>query len=93
MRTVENRTDEKSSKICLFMKVQIVCDFGSIGVTGPRLFPSVRHGSDVHRGGRVSVEGGVELERRGIRDGETLQSSTGEKWLGVIKTQGRSIER
>lgn len=59
-RTVENRSDEKPGKIGLVRKVNVVRDFRSIRVVGPRIFLSVGHGSDAYDG---AVEGGLKVSR------------------------------
>ena len=69
--TIENRADERSSKIRLLLQVQKVRDLWSIGIIGPRLGLRIGHGSGVCEGGMK--QGGTRL--------------TGGKWPGVAISQ------
>ena len=89
MRTVENRTDEKSGEICLLPKVQIVWDLWSIRVAGPRAFLRVGHDSGVYSEGvRIVTEGGIEGER--FRDGAKTFELNGREWPVSYKSAGKT---
>lgn len=95
--TIENRGDEDSGKVSLLVKVQIVCDVGSIRIIGPWLERRVSlHGSGVYEG--VFLRGvGSKVVRRGFRVEGKTWSLIGDMELsnwGILKVQGvKSIVR
>ena len=56
-RTIENRAEDNSGKVSLFLKVYVAWDLWSIRTIGPWLTLGIRHGSDAYKGGRFLVEG------------------------------------
>jgi len=65
-RTVEDRAYDDSREVGLFRIVQIMCELRSVTVIGPHVLLSVRHGSDVYKGGRILAGRGIGRGEEGV---------------------------
>ena len=88
-RTVENPVDKSPGERRLLDKVQIVWDVWSIRTIGPRVLLGVGHGPDVYE------KCGIELGRRGSRDGGKVLSLEFDRrdMTEIIRARVKWIER